>query len=568
MSKRSESNDRRQWLALGAGVLAVIGLSSYGWIATAAANNVQLPLFQLLSSISDTVFGRPFVLVRQPPIDNHWALAFADWGMKLILALAIFKTIFAVLHRNWRAHEFQKVTAHIVICGAGERGSAIARRKLALVGGPRVAVIDIDPNNDQVGELRHAGAFIVEGNARDVEILQQAGVERASQVIIAAGTDENNLAIAHEVHALTQDNPDWPKIIVGVEGFELRSYFRNRLPKIVANGRVLGFQCRASRRLMSREAERLARDPEVRTRGAVILIEACDAFRDELIRAATVMMQFSAEKLPTLLICGASAEDEQLFSTRFPEHPLVVDLRWSEQRADAVVPESGKLCVDAAIFALKTDSATLEAAERFRIRHRIASQAVIACVCDGDELGHLAAMSAGTGASPCIESLYGLSLGDKDPLDESAEEEGRRLHERYLAEELQRAKAAGADGSAHPANASAVPWAQLSELLRDSNRLAAMHHQIKRAAWDSRGAMDGQEMLVHLARSEHMRWMAEKVMDGWRWSGSADRASRDDARLLHNDLVPFGVLDRHEQEKDLAPVRRALGIEAEVLSLS
>ena len=553
-----KTKDSRQWIALGLGVVVVVALAAYGWLATAAENNIQIPPFQLICSISDTLFGRPFVLVRQPPIDNHWALAVADMGVKLLLGLAIFKTLFMVFHRNWQAYTFHKLKGHVVICGAGERGSAIARRKLAAPGGPKVVVIEMNPNTDQLGELRQLGALILNGNARDTETLKQVGVERASQVIIATGCDENNLSIAHDVHVLTRHIRDWPKIIAGVEGFELRSYFRDRLPKIVANGRVLGFQSRASRRLMLREAERLAPDPAVRKRGVVMLIEACDAFRDELIRAAGVMMQFSAEKRPTLFICGANPEDELMFSTRFPAHSLVVDLQWSAQCADAVIPEFSGRQVDVAIFALKNDSATLETAERFRLRHRIANKSVIACVRDGDELGRLAAQVAENQACACIESLYGLSLGDNDPLDESAEVEGRRLHEAYLDAERQRLSDAGE--SALPTNPAAVPWPELSELLRDSNRLAAMHHQVKRAAWTSPGEINPQDMLVHLARSEHMRWMAEKVMDGWRWSGSNDRSSRDDARLLHNDLVPFHTLDGQEQAKDLAPVRRALGI--------
>lgn len=558
MINRQKTKDNRQWIALGVGVVAVVALAAYGWIATAAQNKVKLPPFQLLTSISDTVFGRPFVLVQQPPIDSHWAISVADWGVKLILGLAIFKTIFMVFNRQWQAHAFRKMKGHIIICGAGERGSAIARRKLSVPGGASVVMIEKDSNTDQLGELRQNGAIVLEGNARDAEVLRLVGVERASQVIIVTNSDDNNLSIAYDVHVLTRHIRNWPKINVGIENFELRSFFRDRLPKIVANARVLGFQGRASRRLMLREAERLARDPGVCKKGAVILIEACAAFRDELIREAAVMMQFSGEERPTLLICGSSAQDEALFSTRFPAHNLVLDLRWSTQRADEVIPESGESSVDLAIFALETNSSTLEAAERFRIRHCIANEAVIACVRDGDELGHMAVKAAEKVSCACIESLYGLSLGDKDPLDESADEEGRLLHETYLTEERERR--GQSEKTASTPNGAEVSWLELTESVKDSNRMAAMHHQIKRAAWSSRKEMSEQEMLEHLASSEHMRWMAEKIMNGWRWSGSKDRSSRDDTRLLHNNLIPFEQLDRTEQEKDIAIVSRALEI--------
>ena len=57
-------------------------------------------------------------------------------------------------------------------------------------------------------------------------------------------------------------------------------------------------------------------------------------------------------------------------------------------------------------------------------------------------------------------------------------------------------------------------------------------------------------MLVHLSRSEHMRWMAERAMDGWRWSGSNEASSRENDRLLHHLLVPYDALSNHDKDKD------------------
>ena len=77
-----------------------------------------------------------------------------------------------------------------------------------------------------------------------------------------------------------------------------------------------------------------------------------------------------------------------------------------------------------------------------------------------------------------------------------------------------------------------------------------MHHQIKKNAWHSREPNKAMEMLIHLSRCEHMRWMAEKAMDGWRWSGSLDKGSRDNTKLKHHLLVSYDALDNPEKEKD------------------
>lgn len=49
---------------------------------------------------------------------------------------------------------------------------------------------------------------------------------------------------------------------------------------------------------------------------------------------------------------------------------------------------------------------------------------------------------------------------------------------------------------------------------------------------------------------EHRRWNAYMRSEGYRYSGSRDRASRDDLAKLHNDLVPYGVLSEKDREKD------------------
>ena len=142
-------------------------------------------------------------------------------------------------------------------------------------------------------------------------------------------------------------------------------------------------------------------------------------------------------------------------------------------------------------------------------------------------------------------NLFELSLGDDDPLDDSSEKNARALHEAYRLE--------------NPGE-SASSWGNLSEMMKDSNRLAAAHDAVKKAVWSSRGEQSEDQIIEHLARCEHLRWMGEKVMDGWRWSGSNAKESRDNSRLLHHLFVPYDQLNQKEKDKDLTVVKKALGI--------
>ena len=51
---------------------------------------------------------------------------------------------------------------------------------------------------------------------------------------------------------------------------------------------------------------------------------------------------------------------------------------------------------------------------------------------------------------------------------------------------------------------------------------------------------------------EHRRWNAYMRSEGYIYSGSTDKASRNDLAKAHNDLVPFSWLSEEEKRKDSA----------------
>ena len=49
---------------------------------------------------------------------------------------------------------------------------------------------------------------------------------------------------------------------------------------------------------------------------------------------------------------------------------------------------------------------------------------------------------------------------------------------------------------------------------------------------------------------EHRRWNAYMRAEGYIYSGSTDKASRNDLAKIHPDLVPFDMLSSSEKRKD------------------
>ena len=93
--------------------------------------------------------------------------------------------------------------------------------------------------------------------------------------------------------------------------------------------------------------------------------------------------------------------------------------------------------------------------------------------------------------------------------------------------------------------------------MRQANRAQADHFAIKAATL--RRGMDA-ALLEALTEAEHRRWMAEKIVGGWRHG-----AVRDDARKLHPSLQPYAGLSEAEKQKDrdaVLAVARGLAREA------
>ena len=140
---------------------------------------------------------------------------------------------------------------------------------------------------------------------------------------------------------------------------------------------------------------------------------------------------------------------------------------------------------------------------------------------------------------PPIVLDEGTSLPDlaARPRDEQA----ALMHLAYL-------RATGAQGL--PAGAD---WRTIAETYVQANRAAADHLAVKRN--DAAEATMPPDALVDaLARVEHRRWCAERILEGW--IAGPDNTRRH--RRIHPDLAPWEALDDATREKDRAMVRQAL----------
>jgi len=92
----------------------------------------------------------------------------------------------------------RKLRDHYVICGFGRVGENVCRELLSTT--PDVVVVE---KGEEIAErARGEGFLVVQGDATDVEVLEEAGVRRARGLVAALQTDADNLFVTLSARSL------------------------------------------------------------------------------------------------------------------------------------------------------------------------------------------------------------------------------------------------------------------------------------------------------------------------------------------------------------------------------
>ncbi len=108
-----------------------------------------------------------------------------------------------------RIHQLE---SHVIICGFGRFGRAVAEELLR----HRVPMVVIDPNPALDPELVRLGILHLRASALEDEVLEEAGVRSARAIVVATGSDADNVYItlsareknpAVRIHARGESEP-------------------------------------------------------------------------------------------------------------------------------------------------------------------------------------------------------------------------------------------------------------------------------------------------------------------------------------------------------------------------
>ncbi|MFO1498864.1 MAG: NAD-binding protein [Verrucomicrobiota bacterium] len=518
----------------------------------------------------------------EPPPINGWLTA-ARWFAAAASLMTVAKVLTLVFIRQWKLLFVPVRKRHIVVCGLGRLGLALAKRFDS--DGRSVVVIEQQASNDAVEWAWSRGIPVVSGNASDAGVLRMAGVTRASHVFAACGQDEANVAILSLVGQLVQARtglrpsarPVLRPTLLGwtfLRDTDLRralkapDAFPGTGKHYGVNARSLDLYQVGARHAFEVSPLDYAPIDSASQRRCHLVIFGFGHMGEALALQAGRIGHFANGCQLRLTVVDPDVEVRwRAFEKKYAAFGKVcaVELRVGAFDQLTTTPILQELALGSA-GDLSTVAVCRDGADAFNVAIALSLANLLA----GHQVRVLVSLTASEGFPVMFRGRAGRSVYDTvkpfGMLEEACgratvenETLARALHTGYLAHQASERAAGKSLGVA----ASERPWEELDEAFKESNRQAVDHMPVKARAlgyevgeWRPGAATTltlSREQKEVLARMEHARWCAERLLDGW-----VHDPVRDDAHKRHPDLRPWLELSDREKRIDLAQIDRLL----------
>jgi hypothetical protein len=473
-------------------------------------------------------------------------------------------------------------TGHVVVAGQGSAALSLARS----CGAAKDAVVLIAPDlaQETAASLRQSGIVLIEGEPTHADMLRAARAGAAAHVVALTGDDAENLRVEAALQVVTPEKRrqplaahvaiDAPMLLM--EAREMRaSGARREGPPV--DPRPFSLDEIAARALIARHGVDILdlADRQGRERLHILLFGFDTAA--EAIAVRVLMSLWSVrfgEPRVTVLTPKASAAD-RAFAARYPQaraHDVwkadiaFVDADWtaaglSDEDFEKLTATRGAPA--AAIVSTGSDGANIQLAfalQRSANRRGAWAGPIFMKEATQSEFSRL---HAGGDATERLDA-YLQAFGSLETtatrayvIDGLLDVGAAVVHRLYDA-----AMAAQTDIDMRKLEAMKKGWSAIPETYRNASRASADSALVK--LWDlgwrpaPEGVRGDRDPAIdpsqhqRLAEIEHGRWVAERLLNGWR-----PATVRDNKLMLHTDLVPWVALTDELQGRDRVQVRAA-----------
>jgi hypothetical protein len=499
-----------------------------------------------------------------------WELEVARLLVPLVAAYVGLKGLAAIFREQVGLLLIRLVPHRVVVCGLGQRGFLIARSLRER--GERVVVIEKNGNNELIEPCRRAGTVVLIGDATDAEVLRGAQVHRARHLISVCRDDRTNAEVAIRARQLATRRTSGaltcvvhvldPQLSALLKAYEIGEHYREGFRLDCFNVFESGARALLREYPPFGEQDLRAEEPHLAViglgrLGQSLLVQAARGWR--------VTGRRADERLRvTVLDTQAGAKTSALLS-RYPQlsqacHliPREVDVESPEfERADFLFDSQGRCDVTQVYLCLDDDSLGVAAA--LKLYQHLREHRVPIVVCMARDTGLTSLLEEELGVQDRFETLHGFGLLEQTChaellLGGTYEILARAIHEEYV--RLQEE-----EGQTPVSNPAMVPWDELPETLKESNRAQAGHIGAKLKAvgcgiipwadWEAESFEFTPGEVELLSKMEHERWVDERRRNGWTYAPGAKNVEKKTSPYM----VSWEELREEIKEWDRVTVR-------------
>ena len=486
-----------------------------------------------------------------------WLLHIVRFSAPLTAVMAIIMAILEIFREQWTRMRISRLKEHVVIIGLGTKGKNVMEESIRMR--KKVVVIEDDILNPHLESTKQTGCWLIMGNATNVNVLKKARITKAETVYLLMGDDSQQVRSCLLIYQLIKESGRNKEHTLNCIMHLLTQDYLNTLRnhKLVQNindGLELNifnvYENSARELFQVHPPDQLGLSAGSKQFVQIIIIGFGHAGEALALQTGITGHYLNREYvLPRVVIFDKQANEKvNDFKLRYPsftDHCTLV-AQTIEAHSPLMIPELVRYLEEAdalntvvCCFDNKTNNMLLglqieslktpESSLTFELFIRT----------DDNESFRSSAMSLKPYGLPSKVCSQQAILGGE--LDIMA----KAFHSIYL--EIKKHTPGATKSQAD------VPWDELKQEYKDSNRKAADHIGVKIRGlgfrivdMEEEGTPESlSEHIEVLTELEHRRWSAERSLAGWRYHPKRNNETRKTP-----NLVDWRKLDDKIQEFD------------------
>ena len=457
----------------------------------------------------------------------------------------------------------------MIVCGLGRKGFRLANQFLK--NGNPVVVIEVNEQNDWIGNVREAGAVVIHGDAADADLLSKVKLNRASVLVSVVGDDGKNAEVGVIAEEISRTRPGGClTCIVHISDSQLWHLLRQKELQFNTNPHfrfeLFNIYDRGAHLLVQSAPPWLNyhQDPSIQ-----VLVVGLGKMGRRVVYEVSRGWKMQRDDLDQqVLITIVDLEAESKLKALIQQHPhidnparispLNMDIQSLEfDRLGNLFLDDGKCKLDVVYICLDDESFCLQTGLRLNHQLRKFQVPIVLRMVESGGLSLL--MNDKDIEMDSFSNLRIFDLLDKtcsvDLLQKGTHEIlARSLHGVYL----ENLKKAGDQTGSDP---STLPWELLPEDIKENNRqladripglLAEVGYRIGPLTnWDAEefrfqeGGSTRKDQVTWMARKEHEDWCQRKEKEGWKLGNEKNAAKK-----THPTMLAWEELPESEREKN------------------